>query len=334
MAKGMGIGERTALISLAEEARRQSIPAVRTRHRRPHPTPPSAPAAAVRTRHRQVRSPYAAAMSTVEANGITIYYEEGGAGERLLFISGTGGDLRQKPSIFDSALPKSFDVLAYDQRGLGQTSVPEGPYEMADYADDAAALLDALEWENCLVVGASFGGMVAQEFTIRHPDKVRRLVLACTSAGGEGGSSVSFDQLNAMSGRAKVEYQIEMMDNRWTAERRASHADEWNMMVQMMERVLEARDAAQGVALTPGQILQLDARSRHNTWDRLPSITCPTLVCGGRYDGIAAPANSERLASQIHGAQLEMYEGGHAFLFQDPAAFPRILEFLSAPMPS
>jgi 3-oxoadipate enol-lactonase len=76
---------------------------------------------------------------------------------------------------------------------------------------------------------------------------------------------------------------------------------------------------------------QLEARSGHDTFDRLPQIGCPTLVCGGRYDGIAPPANSEALASRIPGAELELYEGGHLFLMQDRAAWPRITEFLVAP---
>lgn len=78
-----------------------------------------------------------------------------------------------------------------------------------------------------------------------------------------------------------------------------------------------------------GARLQLEARRFHDTWDRLPSVSCPTLVCAGRYDGIAPLANSERLAAAIPGAELEVFEGGHLFLLQDPKAYPAIIEFLS-----
>ena len=88
------------------------------------------------------------------------------------------------------AFDDTFEVLAYDQRGLGQTEVPEGPYTMAEYADDAAALIAAVGWDDCAVVGVSFGGMVAQELAIRHPGRVRRLALCCTSSGGAGGCLV------------------------------------------------------------------------------------------------------------------------------------------------
>src|SRR5439155_12924396 len=80
---------------------------------------------------------------------------------------------------------KHFDVVAHDQRGLGETSVPPGPYEMADYAADAAALLDVVGWDTCRVVGTSFGGMAAQEFAVTWPERVERLALVCTSPGGK-----------------------------------------------------------------------------------------------------------------------------------------------------
>ena len=88
-------------------------------------------------------------MGIFSEDEMEIYYERGQdyghSGDPLLFISGTGGDLRNKPNQFDSPLAEVFELIAYDQRGLGQTSKPEGDYKMADYADDAAALLDYLD---------------------------------------------------------------------------------------------------------------------------------------------------------------------------------------------
>jgi 3-oxoadipate enol-lactonase len=265
-------------------------------------------------------------MSTLDRSGVTLYFERAGTGEPLLFISGTGGDLRKKPSVFAGPLAQGFDILAYDQRGLGQSGVPEGPYSMADYADDAAALLEATGWDTSLVLGVSFGGMVAQELAIRHGTRVGRLVLCCTSSGGAGGSSIPFDELAQLSGRARVERQIEMMDDRWTGERRLTHPEEWSAMVEAMSGYLAEPD--QTLQRAKGAALQLEARRHHDTWDRLGTITCPTLVCGGRFDGIAPPANSEALAGRIPGAELVLFDGGHQFLWQDRAAFGRIIDFL------
>src|ERR1700761_102974 len=142
-------------------------------------------------------------MPTARANGLTLYYERAGEGPPLLFISGTGGDLRVKPNVFDGPLAKAFDLVAYDQRGLGRSAKPDVDYTMADYADDAAALMDHLGWERERVIGVSFGGMAARELALRHPGRVERLVFACTSPGGAGGASYPFHQIQHLTGEAR-----------------------------------------------------------------------------------------------------------------------------------
>src|SRR4030067_2259777 len=134
-------------------------------------------------------------MPFVTLRDLKMYYEIRGKGPRLLVISGTGGDLRRSPNIFEMPIAQHFEILAYDQRGLGQTSRPDIPYIMVDYADDANALLGAVGWDRSLVIGISFGGMVAQEFALRYPHRVERLVLACTSSGGTGGTSYPLHDL-------------------------------------------------------------------------------------------------------------------------------------------
>jgi len=120
-------------------------------------------------------------------NGIEIYFEVHGSGAPLLDISGSGNDLRRSPT---SILPvnRSFETLSYDQRGLGQTSMPDGDFTMADCADDAAALVRSMGCERCHVMATSFGGMVALNLAVRHPGLIDLLVLCCTSPGGEAAS--------------------------------------------------------------------------------------------------------------------------------------------------
>ena len=104
-------------------------------------------------------------------------------------------------------------------------------------------------------------------------------------------------------------------------------------VVSTVSRALVERLKGEGGAPAPGLTNQLAARAEHDTADRLGSITCPTLVCGGRFDGIAPPANSEFLARGIPGARLEMFDGGHGFFIQDAAALPAIIAFLAEGAP-
>lgn len=264
-------------------------------------------------------------MPTAHLNGLHFHFERAGNGPPLLFISGTGGDLRVQPNVFASPLAKAFDLLAYEQRGLGRTDKPDVPYSMADYADDAAALLDHVGWDAVRVIGVSFGGMVAQELVLRHPSRVSRLVLACTSPGGEGGASYPFHEIEHLKGQQRARFLLPISDTRRDAAWAAAHADEYEKLVQM-----SANDPFAGEpGRAEGAHRQLEARAAHDTWDRLPRIACPTLIAAGRYDGIALPATQEKMAGRIPGAELRWYEGGHLFMLQDRAAYREIVAFLN-----
>jgi 3-oxoadipate enol-lactonase len=263
-------------------------------------------------------------MAYLQINGLNIWCERRGDGAPLLFISGTGGDLRRKPSVMDGPLPKVFDTVAYDQRGLGQSDKPDGPYSMADYADDAAAVLDELDWARAHVVGVSFGGMVAQNLAVRHPGRIERLVLCCTSPGGEGGSSYPLHTLGDLQPEARARHMIPVSDRRRDAAWAAAHPDQYEMLVRMAAEDPWAGEPRRQL----GAALQLQARAGHDVWDRLPEIDVPTLICAGRHDDLAPPAAQEAMASRIRGSQLRWYEGGHMFLLEDRSAFPDIIAFL------
>ena len=264
-------------------------------------------------------------MPFAKIGTLDVYHERSGAGAPLLFISGTGGDLRIKPTVMDGPLPRHFDTLAYDQRGLGRTSKPDMAYTMADYADDAARMIAFAGWDDALVVGVSFGGMVAQELVLRHPGRVKRLVLACTSPGGAGGASFPFHEIEHMGREERARHMIPISDTRRDAAWIAANPEQYETFVALA--------AADPYAGEPGRAMgahrQLEARAGHDTWDRLDRIACPVMIAAGKYDGIALPETQRRMASRIVNAQLRFFEGGHLFMLQDRAALPAIIGFLN-----
>ena len=268
------------------------------------------------------------AMPFASVRDINVYYEVQGEGGRLLYISGTGGDLRNKPSVFDGPLPQHFQVLSYDQRGLGQTDKPGVPYTMAGYGDDAAGLMDALGWRTALVVGVSFGGMVAQELALRHAQRVEKLVLCCTSSGGPGGASYPLHAIEHLPYEEQALIRIPITDARKDAAWQAAHPDETKQLVASAVATSEARHRDAAAAM--GFQRQLEARAAHDTYDRIGGLTMPVMLAGGRYDRQAPPENLESLRGRIPGSRLEFFEGGHGFIREDPRAPERIIAFLQS----
>lgn len=262
-------------------------------------------------------------MPTARLNGIDIYYELSGSGHRLLYLNGSGATLATTAVMIESYRAR-FEVLVHDQRGLGRTSIPPGPYTMADYAADALALMDHAGWETGRVIGVSFGGMVAQELAATAPQRVERLVLACTSPGGAGGSSYPLHELAGLEAAQRSERMLTLLDTRFTPGYLDAHPADKALAGMIAAR----RPSPGGEEARRGEMEQLLARTGHDVVERLGRVTCPTLVAAGRYDGIAPLANSEAIARRVPGATLRAYEGGHLFVAQDARAMPEILDFL------
>jgi 3-oxoadipate enol-lactonase len=265
-------------------------------------------------------------MPFITVRDLRMYYESRGKGPRLLVISGTGGDLRRSPSIFEMPIAQHFEILAYDQRGLGQTSRPDIPYTMLDYADDANALLVGVGWHRCLVMGVSFGGMVAQELALHYPRRVERLVLASTSSGGAGGASYPLHELSQLTVEEYARKILYLSDTRRGAAWQVANPAQFELLLDQTLAGLQL--GADEPGRQTGTRMQLEARALHDTYKRLPTLKMPVYICGGRYDGIATPANLEAMQKQIPGSRLELFEGGHLFFIQDPRAFEGIVAFL------
>ena len=265
-----------------------------------------------------VHGNYGRRVPTVRANGIDLYYERLGRGAPLLWLNGSGSTIAQIAPLL-TPYSDHFEVLIHDQRGLGRTEVPAGPYTMADYAADALALLDDVGWERTRVLGISFGGMVAQELAVTAPGSHRAPGAPLHLAGRRGRVVLPAPRAGRRS-RRRTE-----RDATARSSTPASTRPGWPSIPndKALVDLMGARPEP-----TEGAVLQLEARRHHDVWDRLDRVTCPTLVASGRYDGIAAPENGEAIASRIPGAELRLFEGGHMFMVQDRSATPAVIDFL------
>jgi 3-oxoadipate enol-lactonase len=266
-------------------------------------------------------------MAVLELPDLSLWYERFGATDeapRLLVFNGSGATIEASKPLIDQ-LAKHFDVLVHDQRCLGRTGLPTRQPTpqptMADYAADALALVDHVGWDRFAVFGISFGGMVAQEFAVRHAERISRLALLCTSPGGAGGSSYPLHTLADLPAAEREAISLRNLDRRYDEAFLAEHPFDRMIVDGMRARASEVK--------LRGERMQLEARGHHDVWDRLHLVTCPTLVACGAYDGTAPPENSEAIHSRIAGSELRRYEGGHLFAHQDRRALPEIVAFLS-----
>jgi 3-oxoadipate enol-lactonase len=240
-----------------------------------------------------------------------IAWERRGAGPSLLLIQGLGYARWGWEPVLD-LLARSFDVLAFDNRGIGESDAPAGPYTVPAMAADALQVLDEAGVERAHVVGASLGGMIAQELALAAPARIDRLVLACTTPGGERAFPMPQRTVDLMLARASLREYIQ------NALEPADRPD-------LVDRILEHRErTAQGYEAWAAQAA---AGAGFDASDRLGGLAAPTLVQQGDGDVVVDPRNAELLVDLIPDASLELYAGcGHLFFWQEPERFVRELE--------
>lgn len=262
---------------------------------------------------------------------LTFNYVISGSGPRVLFLNGLWASIETFTGMIER-LSARWEVLVMDPRGIGGSTIPDRAYTLADCADDVAALCDHVEWGPSPVVGLSFGGMVALEFALGHPERVTNLVLLATSAGGEAGSSYPLHELMALSSKKRNLEIAKLLDTRPPKRPRLRRRLKRALRVRWrrLRRVVARQPARQKHrAPTRGEILQVEARAAHDVCDRLHRIMVPTLVAAGRFDLLAPVANAEQMAVRMPNAEMRVYEGGHMFIVQDPAAVTEIDAFVT-----
>jgi 3-oxoadipate enol-lactonase len=252
-------------------------------------------------------------MAKVEVAGRGIHYERAGSGEPLLLIQGMSGTHVAWGEPFRSALEESFDVVAFDNRGIGLSDPVEGPFTIVEMAEDTAALLDALELESAHVVGISMGGMIAQELALAAPGRLRSLTLGCTYCGGPGSRLMpqeNVEKLAAgiMSGdrdtAIRASYEVNLSPGFRADEDAYATFHEMATSVPARKQTIE---------------LQAQAIFGHDTSGRLGDLALPTLIIHGTLDGVLPFPNGELIASLMPRARFEILEDvGHMFWWEQP----------------
>ncbi len=250
--------------------------------------------------------------------GVRIAYELAGQGPPLLLVQGLGYSRWGWGPIVEP-LAADFRVLSYDNRGVGESDVPPGPYTVAELAADAIAVLDDAGIERPHVVGASLGGMIAQELAISYPERVDRLVLACTTPGGTDAYPMPEVTIRLFTEAASLSPQEAL--RRFVVN---ALAEDGPLADELYERRLaDPPDQS-------GWRAQAAAGMAFDRLDRLGEIKAPTLVLHGTADKVVDHRNARLLAERIPDSRVQLIPGtGHMLFWEQPDWFVQaVSEFL------
>lgn len=262
-------------------------------------------------------------MPRAKVDGINIDYKVEGRGEPLVMIMGLGG-ARSSWRYQTGFFKKYYRTVSFDNRGVGKSDKPAGPYTIRMMADDTIGLMDHLGIEKAHVLGVSMGGMIAQELAINHPERVDKLVLGCTFA--RAGTSAHSQEMNEamehqgkssqnkVSQRKSISAVLDLSFNKWSN----------RVFILPLAKIAIRFYSPAGIAE------QMKAVSAHDTVDRLKMISAPTLVITGTEDRLVNPSSSEMIAKLVPNAKLvRVAGGGHTFFMEMHSDFNReVLHFL------
>ncbi|HEX3003569.1 MAG TPA: alpha/beta hydrolase [Angustibacter sp.] len=253
-------------------------------------------------------------MPTATVNGVTLNYELTGEGpETIVLINGLADDIEswgfQVPDFVDAG----YRVLTIDNRGIGKSEAPAGPYTSRMLADDAKAVVDQLGITGFHLMGVSMGGMISQEYALAYPDDLKSATFACTYAAPGPFCSRMFAMWGDMAPQLGVPFVMRDVTL-------------WAFTVPFFtEREDELKEFEEGMAALPmsveAYLSQLNVIQTHDTRDRIGSLTVPCMVLAGEEDILIPTRLSKELHDLIPGAQWRTVPGGHACLWETPGPF-------------
>jgi len=238
-------------------------------------------------------------------DGNQIYWEEHGEGEPVLLIMGLGYTLdmwhRTAP-----ILARHYRIILFDNRGVGRSDCPAGPYSIADMAGDAAAVLDAAGCDGVHVFGVSMGGMIAQEFALTFPERIKSLILGCTAAGGPEAVRAEPEVLLALGARA-------LMAPEEGVETMVPFIYDESTPRQRIDEDLEIRKRT--FPKSESYLAQMAGIMDFEAYSRLDRLSVPTLVIHGENDRLVPPGNGDLISKRIPGARLVLLKkASHIFI--------------------
>jgi len=261
-------------------------------------------------------------MAVARVNGIELNYRlEGDGGETIVLINGLADDLETWALQVDDLLSAGYRVLRFDNRGVGQSSKPAGPYSSTMLADDAKALADSLGLTGFHLMGVSMGGMIAQEYALSYPQDLRSVTFACTYAAPGPFCSRMFAMWADMAPVLGVPFVMRDV-TLWAFtgqffEERPGELAEFETAMRYMDQPVHA------------YLGQLAVIQGHDTTGRLGQLTVPSLVLAGEADILIPVALSRRIHEAIPGSEWATVTGGHACLWEHPASFNQtFLDFI------
>lgn len=266
-------------------------------------------------------------MAYAIVNGIRVHYEVTGGGPPVLLISGLGAPAVGW-ALQVKALEPHFQVVTFDNRGVGESDLPPDPvYTTTQMADDAATLLRQLKIDRAHVIGASMGGTIAQELALRHPRIVRSLVLACTWTTADARFLHTIEAWAALAGRVPVEERVRHVLYPWLYS--PTFFETKQNVETAFQRALAYPHQSKPEAIARQARGILAWNGTRTT--RLGDIKAPTLVLVGKDDILTPPSFAKAVAKGVKKSRLAVLPGGHGFFLEAAAVFNRtVLRFLKS----